>query len=112
MISGAIVPLEKDKSLPYTPRIPDGLYRLVKWHEDGNPVFPSADTVVEVRGGRLINLSTGRSWPLGSMGMERSLYGPLNGPYDSRSLKVLPRIDLVRGERFGQFSDTFIPLPG
>ena len=98
--------------MPHAPLVPDGLYRLVKWQEDGNPVFPSADTVVEVRGSRVINLSTGRSWPLSAMGMERSLYGPLKGPYDSSSLKMLPRIDLVRRERFSEFPDTTIPLPG
>lgn len=76
--------------------VPDGLYRLVKWREDGNPVFPSSDTVVEVRGGRVINLSTGRSWPLSAVGIERSLFGPLKGPYDGRRLKHLQRIDLSR----------------
>ncbi len=76
--------------------VPDGLYRLVKWREDGNPAFPSTDTVVEVRDGRVINLSTGRSWPLSAIGMERSLYGPLKGPYDGRRLKDLRRIDLDR----------------
>lgn len=79
--------------------VPDGLYRLVKWREDGNPVFPCSDTVVEVRAGRLINLSTGRSWPLSAVGIERSLYGPLKGPYDGRRLKDLRRIDLDRPDR-------------
>lgn len=79
-----------------TLEIPDGLYRLVKWQEDGNPVFPSNDTVVEVRGDRVINLSTGRSWPLAALGEERSLFGPLRGPYDSRRLKNLQRLDLAR----------------
>lgn len=76
--------------------VPDGFYRLVKWREDGIPAFPSTDTVVEVRDGDIINLSTGRSWPLAAMGMERSLFGPLAGPYDSTRLRHLKRIDLMR----------------
>jgi len=76
--------------------VPDGLYRLLKWREDGNPVFPSSDTVVEVKDGDVINLSTGRSWPLASLGVERSLFGPLSSPYDSTRLRYLKRIDLVR----------------
>ncbi|HEX6930406.1 MAG TPA: hypothetical protein VF267_14210 [Gammaproteobacteria bacterium] len=95
-----------------TQRIPNGLYRLVKWREDGNPVFPSADTVVEVHAGILINLSTGRSWPLSAMGEERSLYGPLNGPYDGRRLKVLRRIDLARPLPHGEFSGAILPQAG
>lgn len=99
--------------MSYKSRIPDGLYRLVKWQEDGNPVFPSTDTVVEVRGGRVINLSTGRSWPLHSMGDERSLYGPLNGPYDGRQLRVLRRIDLDRpASQVRKFSEDTLPQPG
>ncbi|HEX7030006.1 MAG TPA: hypothetical protein VF254_05380 [Gammaproteobacteria bacterium] len=95
------------------PDIPDGFYRLVKWREDGNPVFPSADTVVEVRAGRVINLSTGRSWPLVAMGMERSLYGPLNGPYDGRGLKALHRIDLSRStSHFRENLDIVLPQAG
>lgn len=76
--------------------VPDGLYRLIKWREDGNPVFPSSDTVVEVKDGEIFNLSTGRSWPLTGLGVERSLFGPLSGPYDSTRLRKLRRIDLVR----------------
>lgn len=60
--------------------VPDGFYRLVKWRE----------------GGDVINLSTGRSWPLAGMGIERSLFGPLTGPYDGTRLRHLKRIDLMR----------------
>lgn len=74
--------------------IADGLYRLVKHEEDQNPVFPSNETVVEVRDGLVINLSTGREWPLDAIGKERSLYGPLTGPYDLSPLEALPRIFL------------------
>ena len=76
--------------------VPDGLYRLVKWQEDGIPAFPANDTVVEVKDGDVINLSTGRSWPLAAMGTERSLFGPLATPYDCTRLRHLKRIDLVR----------------
>ena len=76
--------------------VPEGFYRLVKWQEDGNPVFPSTDTVVQVRDGDIINLSTGRRWPIGSMGIERSLFGPLATPYDCTRLRHLRRIDLVK----------------
>jgi len=79
--------------------IPDGLYRLVKWREDGNPLFPSTDTVVELRNGEVINLSTGRRCALTSVGIERSLFGPLTGPYDSTRLRYLRRIDLVKPAR-------------
>ena len=75
-------------------RIPDGLYRLVKWREDGNPIFPGADMVVEIRNGEIINLSTGRCCLLATVGIERSLFGPLAGPYDSTRLRHLARIDL------------------
>lgn len=101
--------------MPNASGIPDGLYRLVKWREDGNPVFPSTDTVVEVRGGRIINLSTGRSWPLAAMGVERSLFGPLNGPYDGRKLKALQRLELDQDQplaEFGKLCTTILPLPG
>ena len=77
--------------------VPDGLYRLIKWEEDGNPVFPSADTVVEVRSGAVINCSTGRSWPLDALGQERSLFGPIRSPWDCTHLRRLKRFDLVRG---------------
>lgn len=76
--------------------MPDGLYRLVKWQEDGNPVFPSNDTVVEVRGGTVRNCSTRRSWPLDALGSERSLFGPIRSPYDTTHLRNLKRIDLPR----------------
>lgn len=75
-------------------RIADGLYRLVKHEEDHNPAFPSNETIVEIRDGLVINLSTGREWPLEAIGKERSLYGPLNGPYDLSPLDTLPRIFL------------------
>lgn len=75
--------------------IPNGLYRLIKWEEDGNPVFPSPDTVVEVRDGVVINCSTLRSWPLARLGAERSLYGPIRNPYDCTQIRCLKRIDLA-----------------
>lgn len=75
-------------------RVADGLYRLVKHEEDHNPVFPSQETVVEIRGGVVINLSTGREWPLDTIGSERSLYGPLSSPYDLAPIETLPRIFL------------------
>lgn len=75
-------------------RIANGLYRLVKREEDHNPVFPSEETVVEIRDGIVINLSTGRHWPLESLGRGRTLYGPINDPYDLAPLERLPRIDL------------------
>lgn len=74
--------------------IPNGLYRLIKWEEDENPVFPSPDTVVEVRDGYVINCSTRRRWPLASIGSERSFYGPIRTPYDGTSLRKLKRIDM------------------
>lgn len=83
----------------HCPVVADGLYRLVKWREDGIPVFPSSDTVVEVRAGKLVNLSTGRSWPLAGIGDARSLFGPLTSPYDCTQLKHLPRIDLAKPPR-------------
>lgn len=70
----------------------DGMYRLVKHEEDHNPVFPSQETVVEIRDGIVINLSTGREWPLEALGSERSLYGPISSPYDLSPLETLPRI--------------------
>lgn len=76
--------------------ITEGLYRLVKQGEDNNPVFPSKDTVVELRAGKVINLSTGRSWPLHGLGSERVLYGPLSSPYDNTRLHRLPRIELFK----------------
>lgn len=75
-------------------RIADGLYRLVKHEEDQNPVFPSNETVVEIRDGLVINLSTGREWPLEALGNARSLYGPLSSAYDLAPLETLPRIFL------------------
>ncbi|MBW3567958.1 MAG: hypothetical protein KY410_08400 [Proteobacteria bacterium] len=75
-------------------RIANGLYRLIKREEDHNPVFPSDETVVEIRDGIVINLSTGRHWPLESLGSERTLYGPIKNPYDLAPLERLPRIDL------------------
>jgi len=75
--------------------ISNGLYRLIKWEEDGNPVFPSPDTVVEVRDGIVINCSTLRGWPLDGLGGERSLYGPIRNPYDCTQIRRLRRIDLV-----------------
>lgn len=79
------------------PNISNGLYRLVKWEEDGNPVFPSPDTVVEVRDGIVINCSTLRTWPLARLGRERSLYGPIRNAYDCTQIRRLRRIDLTRG---------------
>lgn len=76
--------------------VPDGLYRLVKWQEDGNPVFPSKDTVVEVHAGYVVNLLTGRRCPLKAIGVERSLFGPLTDPYDNRRLRYLARFDLSK----------------
>lgn len=80
-------------------KVPDGLYRLVKWQEDGNPVFPSNDSVVEVRNGYVTNLLTGRRCPLAAIGVERSLFGPLTGPYDITCLRYLRRIDLCKPSR-------------
>lgn len=82
--------------------IPDGWYRLVKWQEDGNPVFPSRETVVEVRSGYIINALTGRRCDVPSLGGGRSLYGPLAGPYDLTGLRKLRRIDLPLRRRFGR----------
>ena len=80
-------------------RVADGLYRLVKHEEDHNPVFPSSETVVEVRGALVINFLTGREWPLVGIGKERSLYGPISDPYDLCPLEKLPRIFLDSSER-------------
>lgn len=85
--------------------VPDGLYRLVKWQEDGNPVFPGSDMVVEIRGGEVINLLTGRRCPLRTVA-RRSLFGPLTGPYDGTRLRHLRRIDVATRHRD---SDTTIP---
>lgn len=81
---------------PMRLNISNGLYRLVKWEEDGNPVFPSPDTVVEVRDGIVINCSTLRTWPLARLGSERSLYGPIRNAYDYTQIRRLRRIDLAR----------------
>lgn len=79
--------------------VPDGLYRMIKWQEDGNPLFPTREAIVEVRNGVVINLSTGRHCALSLIGVERSLFGPLNGPYDPSQLAKLNRIDLDGCER-------------
>ena len=87
--------------------VPDGLYRMIKWEEDGNPLFPDREVVVEVRNGNIINVTTGRGCALSLIGVERSLFGPLSGPYDSRRLAKLNRIDLNNGEH-----STTTQIPG
>lgn len=79
--------------------VQDGLYRMIKWQEDGNPFFPGREAIVEVRNGYVINVTTGRQCALASIGIGRSLFGPLNSPYDPRHLAKLTRIDLSDGER-------------
>lgn len=84
--------------LPPNVQLADGLYRLVKWREDGNPAFPSNDTVVEIRAGTIVNLSTGRCWSLDCIGAARSLFGPIRNPYDVTKLKRLPRVDFLNSD--------------
>lgn len=81
----------------YESGISDGLYRLVKLREDNNPAFPCTETIVEVRGNLVINLSTQREWALDALGAERALYGPLTNPFDGTPLERLARIDLGGG---------------
>lgn len=79
--------------------VPDGLYRMIKWQEDGNPLFPGREAIVEVRNGTVVNVSTGRQCALSLIGIGRSLFGPLDNPYDPRRLAKLNRIDLNDVER-------------
>lgn len=78
----------------HTTGIADGLYHLVKWGEDHNPVFPSRETVVEVKGEHVINVSTKRRCTLDALGAERSLFGPLANAYDLSPIEALPEIKL------------------
>lgn len=73
-------------------QVADGYYRLIKLEEDHNPVFPSDETIVEIRDHIAINLLSQREWPLDALGKERLLYGPLSNPYDTTPLDQLPCI--------------------
>lgn len=75
-------------------KVADGLFRLMKWNEDHNPVFPSRETVVEVKGEYVINVSTGRRCRLDALNGERSLFGPLANAYDLSPIEALPEIKL------------------
>lgn len=71
-------------------KVADGLYRLIKLEEDHNPVFPSRETVVEVREGEIINLSSRHGCALSALGGSRALYGPISTPYDLTPVESLP----------------------
>lgn len=72
--------------------VTNGFYRLVKLEEDQNPVFPSHETVVEVRDDDVINLSTRRSCKLRALRPTRALFGPLETPYDITPVEQLPQV--------------------